>query len=841
MQPANQIRTGIENCMHRPQHQQNSSPPQTSAPIKNSKQNSVSMVFRASIFWKYPSFCIVLIFLLSFPETSESKKFLKRGSSLSVEDDSDVLTSPDKTFTCGFYDLGENAYWFSIWFTNSKDRTVVWTANRDRPVSVRGSRASLRRNGAMVLTDVDGTVIWITNTTDTNANRAELLDTGNLVLKDVNGKVLWQSFDFPTDTLLPNQPFVKSTKLISRLEIGNFASGYFSLYFDSDNVLKLMYDGPEISSVYWPNPDFDPFGNGRTTFNSSRTAVLDDIGNFSSSDQFQFSAIDMGSGIKRRLTMDYDGNLRLYSLNKKTGLWMISWQALIGQCKAHGVCGRYGICVYTQKPEPKCACPLGYEVSDPGNWNKGCKPKFSRTCSSSQQVRFVKVPRVDYYGFDLNFSMSITMESCKKLCLDDCRCEAFSYRLTGEGRCYTKSLLYNGYNSPNFPGDIYLKLPVSVETSEPRMLNVINQKCPLSESSIMFGSPSMYHTAGKRMKWTYLYWFALAIGAFEAIFILSGWWLLFRKQGLPSSVEDGYRAISSQFRKFGYSELKKATKNFKEELGRGASGAVYKGVLSDERIVAVKRLGDSNQGEEVFWAEVSTVGKIYHMNLLRMWGFCSEGRHRLVVYEYIENKSLDKHLFSSDFLGWKERFQVALGTARGLAYLHHECLEWVIHCDVKPENILLDNEFEPKIADFGLAKLSQRGSNSSQFSRIRGTKGYMAPEWASNLPITAKVDVYSYGVVILELVKGIRLSKLIVDDSEEQEAELTRFVREVKRKIQSGEEAWIEKVVDPRLNGKFSRNQAATLAEIGISCVEEDRNRRPTMDSVVQSLLQCEA
>ncbi|PQM35379.1 putative receptor protein kinase ZmPK1 [Prunus yedoensis var. nudiflora] len=192
-----------------------------------------------------------------------------------------------------------------------------------------------------------------------------------------------------------------------------------------------------------------------------------------------------------------------------------------------------------------------------------------------------------------------------------------------------------------------------------------------------------------------------------------------------------------------------------------------------------------------------------------------------------------------NFLGWKERFKVAIGIAKGLAYLHHECLEWVIHCDVKPENILLDSNFEPKIADFGLAKLSQRGSLSSMFSRIRGTKGYLAPEWALNLPITAKVDVYSYGVLILEMVKGIRLSSWVVEDSEDQEAELTRFVRVAKKKIRCGEDQWMEDMLDPRLEGQFSRNQAAKMVEIGVSCVEEDRSKRPTMDSVVQELLEC--
>ena len=134
-----------------------------------------------------------------------------------------------------------------------------------------------------------------------------------------------------------------------------------------------------------------------------------------------------------------------------------------------------------------------------------------------------------------------------------------------------------------------------------------------------------------------------------------------------------------------------ATEKFKHVLGKGGSGAVYKGILADDRAIAVKKLENIVQGEDEFWAEVSTLGGINHMNLARMWGFCSEGRHRLLVYEYVANGSLDKQLFSSSdannnvILEWDTRFKIALGTTKGLAYLHHECLEWIIHCDVKPE------------------------------------------------------------------------------------------------------------------------------------------------------------
>ncbi|KAG6434689.1 hypothetical protein SASPL_106329 [Salvia splendens] len=249
--------------------------------------------------------------------------------------------------------------------------------------------------------------------------------------------------------------------------------------------------------------------------------------------------------------------------------------------------------------------------------------------------------------------------------------------------------------------------------------------------------------------------------------------------------------ISSQFRQYTYSELKKATKNFTEELGRGGSGAVYKGVLSDDRVVAVKKLGDVFQAQEEYFAEISMIGKINHMNLVRIWGFCSERRHRLLVYEYLDNLSLDRHVFGLSFLSWKQIYAVALGTAKGLAYLHHECLEWVIHCDVKPENILLDSDFQPKIADFGLAKLLQREGDGSEFTRIRGRR----------------VDVFGYGLVVLEMVRGVRLCNWGEGDGDGGGA-LASFVRRWR-----GE-------VDGRLEGRFGR--------------------RPTMATVVQSLMACE-
>ncbi|KAJ4971700.1 hypothetical protein NE237_004799 [Protea cynaroides] len=791
----------------------------------------------------FPPLLLLLAVLFTFV-SSTPQNSLYRGSSLSVEDDSDILTSPDKFFTCGFYPVGTNAFCFSIWFTNTVNRTVVWMANRDRAVNGHGSRISLQKDGTMILTDLDGGSVWSTNTTGTNVQKLELLNSGNLILTDPQGKILWQSFDSPTDTLLPTQTLTKNTKLISAKGEGMYSSGYFSSFFDNDNVLRLIYDGSEISSIYWPNPGVTVFENGRTNYNSSRIALFDDMGRFLSSDQLSFSASDMGIGIRRRLVMNSDGNLRLYSLNESTMSWVVSWEALRQQCNVHGLCGKNGICAYT--PKPQCSCPPGYKMADLQDWNKGCKPMFNLSCNQTQEVRFLKLPQTDFYGYDLNFPSPVSFITCKNHCLESCDCQAFVYRLTGEGTCYGKSVLFNGVKTPDFPGSAYLKLPKSLVTSEDSRPKGSDPTCGSNRTETPLDPSVMYDTQSGTTKWVYLYSFAVAIGVIEVFFASFGWWFLFRKHGVPTSMEYGYQAIASQFRKFTYNELRKATNSFKDELGRGSSGVVYKGVLRDDRVVAVKKLGDVIQGEEEFWAEVTTFGRINHMNLVRIWGFCSGSVHRLLVYEYAENGSLDRYLFPDVFrsirsplLEWNDRFRIALGTAKGLAYLHHECLEWVIHCDMKPENILLDSEFEPKIADFGLSKLSQRGGAGSEFSRIRGTKGYMAPEWALNLPITAKVDVYSFGVVLLEIVKGIRLSSWILMDEAVEMTGLTSLLREVKRRIGNDEEFCVEDVVDPQLKGKFNRKQASMMVKIGISCVEEDRNKRPTMDAVVQALLEC--
>lgn len=217
--------------------------------------------------------------------------------------------------------------------------------------------------------------------------------------------------------------------------------------------------------------------------------------------------------------------------------------------------------------------------------------------------------------------------------------------------------------------------------------------------------------------------------------------------------------------------------------------------------------------------------------------------NRLLVYEYVEHGSLAENL-SCPELDWRRRFNIAVGTAKGLAYLHEECLEWVLHCDVKPQNILLDSGYHPKVADFGLSKLMDREkATNPEFSRIRGTRGYMAPEWVSNLPITSKVDVYSYGVVMLELVTGMRPTSTVhslESGGDVKHAGLVSWVREKMREPVSNPSR-MDEIVDPVLRGNYDKKKMDVLIHVALQCVEVDKDLRPTMGEVVEMLLRYES
>uniref|UniRef100_A0ACD5VJ40 Uncharacterized protein n=1 Tax=Avena sativa TaxID=4498 RepID=A0ACD5VJ40_AVESA len=226
-------------------------------------------------------------------------------------------------------------------------------------------------------------------------------------------------------------------------------------------------------------------------------------------------------------------------------------------------------------------------------------------------------------------------------------------------------------------------------------------------------------------------------------------------------------------KRYMYSEVMRITSSRSDHLGRGGYGVVFKGTLQDGRLVAVKFLHDCKGNGDEFVNEVMSIGRTSHVNVVSLHGFCLEGSKRALIFEYMSNGSLDKYIYSEnpkEIIGWERLYAIAIGIARGLEYLHHSCNIRIVHFDIKPQNILLDMDFIPKIADFGLAKLCHANESKLSMTCARGTIGFIAPEVHCRTfgVVSTKSDVYSYGMMLLEMVGGRRNVKSIVEKSSEK-------------------------------------------------------------------------
>lgn len=285
--------------------------------------------------------------------------------------------------------------------------------------------------------------------------------------------------------------------------------------------------------------------------------------------------------------------------------------------------------------------------------------------------------------------------------------------------------------------------------------------------------------------------------------------------------------------KFTYEDLVEATNGFSplNLLGSGGFGFVYKGCLADGTEVAVKELKiGGGQGEREFSAEVEIISRIHHRHLVSLVGYCISENKRLLVYEYVPNNTLYFHLHVSELvLDWPTRVKVASGAARGIAYLHEDCHPRVIHRDIKSSNILLDKNFEARVSDFGLAKLAA-DMYTHVTTRVMGTFGYMAPEYASSGKLTEKSDVFSYGVVLLELITG----RKSVDASQPLgEESLVEWARPLLSHALETEDFKV--LVDPRLGTNFVASEMFRMIEAAAACVRHSATKRPRMGQVVRA------
>ncbi|GMH05435.1 hypothetical protein Nepgr_007275 [Nepenthes gracilis] len=307
--------------------------------------------------------------------------------------------------------------------------------------------------------------------------------------------------------------------------------------------------------------------------------------------------------------------------------------------------------------------------------------------------------------------------------------------------------------------------------------------------------------------------------------------VLRRKKG-PRSVAELEGQLLKNIRHFSYNELIAATDNFhlSHKIGRGGFGTVYKGTLKGGAQVAVKTLSvGSKQGVHQLLTEINTISNVRHPNLVALIGCCVEGSNRILVYEYVENRSLDRllsgHNGDCDKLDWEKRSAICLGTARGLVYLHEELVPHIVHRDIKASNILLDKNFAPKIGDFGLAKLFPDDITHIS-TRIAGTTGYLAPEYAMGGHLTMKADVYSFGVLILEVVSGRSSSKAEWGGTNKRLLEWAWDLYKEER---------ILELVDPEMV-EFPEEEVIRYIIVALFCTQAVASRRPLMSQVVDML-----
>ncbi|CAA6656543.1 unnamed protein product [Spirodela intermedia] len=305
-------------------------------------------------------------------------------------------------------------------------------------------------------------------------------------------------------------------------------------------------------------------------------------------------------------------------------------------------------------------------------------------------------------------------------------------------------------------------------------------------------------------------------------------------KGLPLNLVKDQEVITAESLLFDFRTLKIATRNFSEanKLGEGGFGPVYKGLLPDGQQIAVKRLSKrSGQGLAELRNEVVLVAKLQHRNLVRLLGFCLEEEEKMVIYEYLPNRSLDNFLFDPikrHVLDWERRYKLIEGIARGLVYLHEDSRLRVIHRDLKASNVLLDENMNPKISDFGLAKLFGMDETHRNTSRIAGTHGYMAPEYVIRGHFSPKLDVFSFGILTLEIVTGQRNN--IVSCDSENPIDLVSYV------WHHWNEGTTLEVVDQSIADQCPRHEVIRCIHMGLLCIQSDPSDRPNMSEVALML-----
>ncbi|XP_030968792.1 G-type lectin S-receptor-like serine/threonine-protein kinase CES101 isoform X1 [Quercus lobata] len=738
--------------------------------------------------------CLLLFYLGPSSSQSQVPTTLVQGQELVFLTE---LYSASGKFKIGFIDLTGGPGYIGIWYNDNRFRenNTLWVANRDNPVQNARS-LTIDDNGDLKITyNGDRSFVLYSGHEASNVS-AVLLNTGNFVLSEISsGRQLWQSFDYPSHVLLPGMKLGVNRKTGQRWFLTSWrsqevtASGNFTfgLHPNRTDQLVILLHG----DIYWTS--------GYVNVNSSSFRLTNSNYSFdytSNENETYFSYSAAADIYSPQLSINYLGVLS-------------DDKGAIVNC-----------------------------TSDSSYLNEGCVAKVNLQCRSLNETFSRLFGSWHDDGFKFNEGDNLTLMDCKTKCLNNCSCVA-----------------YASTNEENQTGcEIWSTGPgiASTDASKRRTIYFLAK-------NVANGYQKKKNIANRRLNRWWI-WLIMAVGAiiFSLLCLLgNAKWKKCRVEGerkkkqklliqeiggnaIPSTVHDKVKKqnkdgqASHELQIFSFESISEATNNFSTEnkLGEGGFGPVYKGKLFDGPEIAIKRLSrSSGQGLVEFKNEVILIAKLQHTNLVRLLGFCIQEEEKLLIYEYMPNKSLDFFLFDSTkkyLLSWRTRFNIIEGIAQGLVYLHKYSRLRVIHRDLKASNILLDEEMNPKISDFGIAKIFGLKGLEENTNRVVGTYGYMSPEYAMNGVVSIKIDVFSFGVLLLEIMSGKKNNSRY---HFEYPLNLIEYAWQLWNKGKSLE------LIDPAiLEESHPPFEALRCIHIGLLCVQDQAKDRPTMPDVVSML-----
>ncbi|KAL2496234.1 G-type lectin S-receptor-like serine/threonine-protein kinase [Forsythia ovata] len=718
---------------------------------------------------KDTSFILVLTSLLSILkictaiDTINTTQFLRDG---------DTLVSSGGVFELGFFSPGnsKNRY-VGIWYKKIPGNTVVWVANKEIPLTSTLGILKVIEPGVLALLNDTENILWSSNTSTVARNPIlQLLDSGNLVLREATDdnpeNFLFQSFDYLSDTTLPST---------------NFGWNYVTGRENYLSSWKTNEDPSPGNFTFHLDPTGYPQGivkRGNLTlcrigpWNGVRLSGIPNArqdptyryGLFMSKNKTYYWEEAIDKSVISRVTLSQSGVVQRRTWVDRTQEWVVYLNIPADVCDTYKICGAYGRCNIGNSPA--CGCLDKFVPKDPEGW--------VRSDSSKGCIRRTPL-------------------NCQ------------------EGDEFLK---YSGIKLPDSRYSSWINESMTLEECKGACLK--NCSCMAYTQLDISGKGSGC-----------LFWFGDLVDI----------------RDLPTDGQDIYiRMASSELVRhekdfelplFDLSTISKATNNFSidKKLGQGGYGPVYKGMLEDGQDVAVKRLSKTSmQGLDEFMNEVICIAKLQHRNLVKLLGCCIQGEEKMLIYEYMPNKSLDFILFDktrSTLIDWPKRLQIVNGVARGLVYIHQDSRLRIIHRDLKASNILLDTDMNPKISDFGIARTFRGNETEDLTSRVVGTYGYMSPEYAVHGRFSVKSDVFSFGVMVLEIVSGKRNSGFSAED---QHLNLLGHAWTLYKEGRSLE------LVDPYLRESANQYEVLRLIHMGLLCVQQCPDDRPNMASVVAML-----